>query len=156
MCSVTTSCLINPILLEERCVGNRKITLPKKLTGVEDDKQHALIYYTAQSKLNAEKRGIDPHSLIMQLANTVNLDHVADLNMPGLFGCLDEQTFDPYQMKVLLFHNQIGTRLRNTTIQVVNKLSLLPLGDSTTSLGQDVRRVNNIRFALVTVDIDFF
>ena len=90
MCSVTTSHLINPILLEERRVGDRKITLPKKLTGAEDDKQRAHVYYTAQSKLDAEKRGIDPRSLIMQLANTVNLNHVADLNMTGLFGCLDE------------------------------------------------------------------
>ena len=95
MCSVTTSSVINPIQHEERRVGDRKITLPKKLTGVEDDKKRSLIYYTAQSKLDAEKRGINPRSLLMQLANTVNLNHVADLNMTGLFGCLDEQTFDP-------------------------------------------------------------
>ena len=58
-------------------------------------------------------------------------------------------------MTVKSFHNQLGTRIRNTTSILHSKLCLLEVGDMNTSLAHTPCRVANVRFALVTADIDF-
>ena len=66
-----------PGKMEERCIGSRKLQIPRRLSRNESPQERALVFYASKATLDTECRGIDFDVCIRALGTIVNMYFVA-------------------------------------------------------------------------------
>ena len=63
--------VVEPIKFSEYRVGSKKVLLPTRITGTENEATMNIIYHTAQAKLQNEASSVAAHHRMMALASVL-------------------------------------------------------------------------------------
>jgi hypothetical protein len=143
--------LMKLVELEEVRVEKSKIMLPKKLDGTESDQQRAVVFYATAGKLINAKKEITAQGRVKAVASICNMSHIGDLNIKVIEDSAYEEIWTPSNWTIMSFHSSSGARLHTCTAE--DPQVLLPIGDTVTNWGGNIRRSADITFVKVSVKV---
>ena len=114
----------------------------------------ATSFYACAGKLDAEAVHISAIGRATRLADHSNASGILTHCMADLIDCYVSHLVDPIKWTISSFHDPTSTALANTVLST-NPQVLKPMDDDENNTAASNRRVANIQYVSISIQVDF-